>query len=323
MKLFLTSAYDSHESLDRLTKLASLDRVGKHAVCHSPREADAILFVEDAHFNDYLYRRVRKHTLVSQYREKTFIYTEADKPFHVLPGLYCSMPKGRFRYDQHISFPVIRSMNKYVKHISSWKVEQDWPFSFVGSMSHKLRKSVLKLGHLSPGISDTSNFDFWHATPQEKAAQGLIFAESMARSRFILCPRGIGTTSLRPYEAMQAARAPVIISDQWVPPSQVNWDFAIFVKESEISRIPEILTTFHDEAAERGKAARAAWEKVYAPDVLFDTTATSIGELLKTRSSRNHSNLTQFAQASVEKVVTSVEMKLRSKVQMYRNLTTS
>ncbi len=320
MKLHLTSAYETHESLDRLTKLASLDRVGTHTICASPREADAILFVEDAHFNDYLYRRVLKHPLVNQYKTKTFIYTEADKPYHVLPGLYCNMPSNRFRKDVHQAFPFVRSMNQYVKHISQWDIEQDWAFSFVGSMSHRLRRSILKFSHLSPGVRDTSEFDFWHATEQEKASQGMVFAESMSRSRFILCPRGIGTASFRPFEAMQAGRAPVIISDQWVPPPQVNWDFAVFVPEAEINGIPDLLESIRDEAFERGRAARAAWESTYAPDVMFNTTATSVNELLANKISTQQTDREQTDVFEFGRWITELQMSVRDMTKAYRQI---
>ena len=318
MKLFLTSAYATHTLLDQLVKLVSSDRIGRHNICHSAASADAILFVEDGHFNDYAYRQVQRHPLVKQFPNKTFIYTEADKPFHTLPGLYTSMPAGRFRNQEHVAFPFVRIMNQYVKHISKWQVEQDWPFSFVGAMSSNLRKSVFKLSDLSPGIRDTSEFNFWHSTPSEKASQGLFFAESMARSRFSLCPRGIGTTSFRPYESMVAGRAPVIISDNWVPPAHVNWDFAVFVRESEIANIPQLLESMKDEAIERGKAARAAWESVYAPAVIFDTAACSVEALLVTAPKHEKPAFSLNEHFNLGRVATELEMTMRDLAQKYK-----
>jgi len=318
MKLFLTSAYDTHTSLDQLIKLARFDRVGQHELCNSANSADAILFVEDAHFSDYAYRQVRRHPLVKQYNNKTFIYSEADKPFHTLPGLYTSMPADRFQEQQHVAFPFVRTMNQYVKHISKWQVEQDWPFSFVGAMSCRLRKSVIKLSEFSPGVRNTSEFNFWHATQAEKTSQGLFFAESMARSRFSLCPRGIGTTSFRPFESMRAGRAPVIISDNWVPPSHVNWDFAIFVREAEIANIPQLLEGMKDEAIERGKAARAAWESAYATDVIFDTAACSVEVLLATVPKHEGPGFNFNEHFNLGKITTELEMTMRNLAQKYK-----
>ena len=80
---------------------------------------------------------------------------------------------------------------------------------------------------------------------------------------------------------MQAARAPVIISDNWVPPPHVDWDFALVVPESDIEAIPDILIEHLSEAADRGQAAREAWEAAYAPTVIFDTVGQSLQYLLQ------------------------------------------
>jgi len=54
MKIYLTSAYSEHPTLDVVKRLTTLDSVQAHEVCDSPEEADLILFVENAHFDDYL-----------------------------------------------------------------------------------------------------------------------------------------------------------------------------------------------------------------------------------------------------------------------------
>ena len=45
------------------------------------------------------------------------------------------------------------------------------------------------------------------------------FRSVMGRSRFVLCPRGKGTSSIRLYEALAYGCVPVIISDDWVAPA--------------------------------------------------------------------------------------------------------
>lgn len=318
MKLYLTSAYKTHGWLDHLRELAGKDRLGRHQLCSDPESADAILFVENAQFADYTYRRVKRHPLTQQFREKTFIYNEVDKPFGGLPGLYCSMPSARFRSQHQIAFPYLSLPNSYVKHIHKWKVQQDWSFSFVGSISHRLRKRIVALQPHSRGVRNTSEFNVWNATAQERASQGMLFAEAMARSRFVLCPRGIGTSSFRQFEAMQAARAPVIISDKWVAPSQTDWDFAIRVEERNIEAIPDILAEHASEALDRGQAARKVWENVYAPDVLFDTAAGAIATLLKRRAAQNTSENALRQLLPVQKWATELEVAARTTLETYR-----
>ncbi len=276
MKLYLTSAYDSHDLLDRLLELAARDVEGRHQLCGSPSEADAILFVENTHYDDYAFCDVITHPLVSRYPEKVFMYNEADKPWCVLPGLYCSMSSRFIQFNRQVGFPYIKTPNPYISDVRNWDTEKKWLFSFVGSASHNCRKQVIALADNSKGIKDTSDFNVWDSSDPERQMQGMNFAQTMAESRFMLCPRGIGTSSYRLFETMEAERAPVVISDHWVPPPHVDWDFVVRVKQRDIKKIPELLRSIADEADERGKAARLAWSQAYGPDVLFDTAAESV-----------------------------------------------
>ena len=105
----------------------------------------------------------------------------------------------------------------------------------------------------------------------------------MARSDYVLCPRGIGTSSFRLFEAMEAGRAPVIISNDWVQPGFIDWDFAVRIAENDIGCIPDYLAAIRDEAKDRGRAARAAWEQWFAPDRLFNSAAQVLAELSESR----------------------------------------
>jgi len=230
MKILATSAYDTHEMLDALLSMAAIDRLGNHTLCGSAEEADLILFVENTHFDDYLYKQVRLHPLTQQYPEKTFMYNESDKPWSALPGLYCSMPRRFFQNNKQVAFPYLSTPNEFIKDVHTWDLEKRWLFSFVGSVSHR-----------------------------------------------------IGTSSFRLFETLEAGCAPVIIANQWVPTPHINWDFAVRVDERDIKSIPALLRSISDESADRGKAARAAWESAYAPDVMFDTVGESLGWLLEER----------------------------------------
>lgn len=283
MKILATSAYDTHSMLDALKGYASLDRCANHELVESAEDADAILFVENAHFDDYLFKTVRQHPLVAQYPEKVFMYNEADKPWSALPGLYCSMPRRFFQASRQVAFPYLTTPNDFIKEVYSWNTERKWLFSFVGSASHRTRKDVIALSQLSNGVHDTSEFNVWDCSKDTKASVGQHFAQTMAESKFMLCPRGIGTSSYRLFETLEAGRAPVIIADHWVPTPHINWDFAVRVGEREIKRIPELLKSIEDEAIDRGHAARAAWESAYAPDVMFDTVGESLAWLLEER----------------------------------------
>jgi len=281
MKLLATSAYESHGLLDALCEMATQDTKANHTLVDSAEDADAILFVENAHFDDYLFKTVREHELVKRFPEKVFMYNETDNPWSALPGLYCSMPNRFFQPGKQVAFPYLVTPNDFIKHVHTWDVERRWLFSFVGSASHRSRKKVLALSKTSEGVHDTSEFNVWDCSKDAKASVGKHFAQTMAESKFMLCPRGIGTSSYRLFETLEAARAPVVIADQWVPTPHIDWDFAVRVSERDINSIPDILRSIEDEAEDRGRAARAAWESAYAPSVLFDTVADSIEWLIE------------------------------------------
>jgi len=103
----------------------------------------------------------------------------------------------------------------------------------------------------------------------------------MSRGKFALCPKGVGTSTYRIYEAMSAGRAPVILADDWVPPSGPDWStFAVFIPESNASGVQPILERYEESWAERGAAARAAWEQWFAPDVRFHQFANLCKQIL-------------------------------------------
>ena len=281
MKFLLVSAYPSHEWLTALLSYANNDAVGRHELCEDPEEADVILFVESGQFDDYLYKTLLQHPYVTSYPHKVFMYNEVDRPWLTLPGLYTCMPAGRYDSSRQVAFPYLVTPNRFVPQIHRWQLKRDRLFSYVGSTSHPLRKRVAALEHEKAEVCDTSEFNIWHSTAEERNSQGLVFAEAIARSQFVLCPRGVGTSSYRPFESMQAARAPVIIADDWVAPPHVNWDFAVFVSESDVEGIPELLKSIEHESLDRGNAAREAWEMAYSPTVMFDTLARSVEYLLQ------------------------------------------
>lgn len=278
MKLFLTSAYEVHTMLDALLVFAESDVVRHHQICSRPEDADIILFVEDGQFDDYLYKRLSMHTLVKRFPDKTFMYNEVDKPWCVLPGLYCNMPRRFFQPKRQSAMPMLTIPNDLVGQIydPADHSERKWLYSFVGAASHRCRTSIFKLADHSEAIQDTSDFNVWEAPAEVRLRAERNYADIMADSLFVLCPRGIGTSSYRLFETLQAGRAPVVISDQWVEPPHIDWDFIIRIPESDVARIPEVLQGMAGEARARGEAARAAWEQAYAPDVMFNTIAETL-----------------------------------------------
>ena len=314
MKLFLTSAYSTHTGLDILRQYAALDSVGNHCISDNPEEADAILFVENTQFDDILFRTLLNHELIQKYPEKVFMYNEMDRPWDVLPGLYCCMTRKHINTDRHAAFAYLYTPNPYIKDIHTNDIDKQWLYSFMGSMSHSCRRTVMKLDHPDGYVQDTSEFNVWRSDDAELAARGQSYAHNLAESQFILCPRGIGCSSIRLYETLEAGRVPVIISDDWVPPAETDWSFAIKVEERRIASIPGILKSLQGESEERGYAARQAWEASYAPQTLFNTVGESLSVLVEGEAYRHKSS----QGASLQKWITTGGLFTRSAAQRLR-----
>lgn len=276
MNLYLLSAYKTHPCLDYMHKLQQLDTNRAVRLVTDPAEADAIVFVENTQFSDLQYKTLLAHPLIQQYPDKVFMYNEMDQAWPMLPGLYCSLTARLANSDAHIAFPYVNVQNSGIAEIYAKNTPRKWLYSFVGSASHPLRKKVMQLGGNNARIVDTSEFCTWDPAQTSKFAYQKLYTDTIAASKFVLCPRGIGPASLRLYETIEAGRIPVIISDSWVAPPQIDWSFAVRIPEFEINSIPEKLAAIEHEWQDRSAAARQAWESAYAPDQMFNTFGLAI-----------------------------------------------
>lgn len=276
MKLYFDSAYETHPCLDRVRELSELDRQHNFVTTDDAAAADAIVFVENTQFADMGFKALVSHELVRRYPEKVYMYNEADRAWPVLNGLYCSLSRQLANNTPQVAFPYLTATNAGIQEIYGKSTERQWLYSFVGSKSHPSRKGILRLSQPDARIIDTSDFCTWNPMQTSKYAFQKLYSDTIAASKFVLCPRGIGPASLRLFETLEAGRVPVIISDSWVAPPQINWDFAVRVPEHQVAYIPDILRELEHEWQERGEAARKAWQSAYAPDQMFNTMGLAI-----------------------------------------------
>jgi hypothetical protein len=72
----------------------------------------------------------------------------------------------------------------------------------------------------------------------------------LCKSKFSLCPRGVGLTSFRLYESLQCLSIPIYIYDDvaWLPYEDIiNWsDISIIIHESKMDKIDEIIKSFSE-----------------------------------------------------------------------------
>jgi hypothetical protein len=266
---------------------ARLDRFGVHTVTDDPDEADIIVFAEVG-CQGLFAERVRHHPYVKRFRNKCFIFDSGDNALPLLPGFYASLRR-------KLSDPA-RTRTGYWSRIDENPYVDFRPPSgnythiacFIGSIqTHPIRAELLKLPRDRFVIEDTSSFAYRIIDSGTMADRHRIwahFAEGVASAPFALCPRGIGSGSIRVFEALKMGRVPVIISDDWSYPERVDWRAcSISVPEREVNRIPEILDRYCEFAADMGLKAREEWERNYAPSVRFHWLVEDCLAMLRAR----------------------------------------
>jgi hypothetical protein len=232
----------------------------------NPEEADIILF-SDAGSEPYQLD-VRRHSLFKAHQDKCFVLDHNDITVPFVRGLYASLPcsmaseawaGGGFFFgdnDEH-----------WLKQESA--EERRWLFSFVGSViNHPVRRRLQTLISNESILIDTSGevipaFSSGNSAEIDRLHRQ--FLEISHKSDFILCPRGVGASSIRIFEAMQMARCPVIISDDWTPPGGIDWNsISIRIAEKEVEKIPCILERRRRHAFEMGQKAREVYDACFA-----------------------------------------------------------
>ena len=250
---------------------------GRHVPVADAAEADVYLFLgNDEPFRDGLHSVVRAHPLVRAAPHRCFAWDFNDRPIGVLPGLYASLPCQRSspRWE---AYCYLMQPNPRIEDVYHEQRQPDLLFSFAGAFNARVRHALPSLREV-PGarILNTTDQPQWFGTSGvDEYSAG--YAELLARSQFVLCPRGIGTSSYRIFETMQMGRVPVILSDNWVTPSGISWEsFSVRVPERSVGQLPELLRECEPRSATMGSLARRIWEQHFAPAVQLDRVGDAI-----------------------------------------------
>ena len=251
-----------------------------HGLTDDPGDADLILFVDPHLSPDWRLRGLTEHALVREYPEKVLVYDERDHPWCALPGLYCSMPARYFDARAQRACAYYGAVSFTPEERTS--TEQDLLFSFLGSRSHPIRPAILRLAHPRAVVEDTSGFVFYdRSDPAAYDRQKARYLSTLLRSKFVLCPRGAGTGSIRLFETLAAGRVPVIISDQWVEPAGPDWSrCSVWVYESAIAEIPRLLEAAEADHSQMAAAALAAHTQWFSQGVIFHRLISACAGLL-------------------------------------------
>lgn len=285
MNIFLSSCVGpAAESVycAELGRLVGLCRTEDLKLVSAPETADLILIVDI--FETDLYAGLRRNRIWQKWPEKSFAYCEGDCPPTFLHGLHSSASKslsgsGRF---QGCAYPVHQLCypNARPPAADLAATPKDLLFFFAGRASHRVRRQLFahNFDRADVLIEDTSSYNhFAGQTENHRVRARRPYWEMASRSKYALCPRGAGTSTVRIFEMMEACIAPVIVADDWLPPLGPSWEeFALFVPESEISSIYEKVKAHEGEFARRGRLARQAWEQYFSPENYWSFILRSI-----------------------------------------------
>lgn len=248
--------------------VASRGKQHGYIVADSPDDADIVLHIETPQYKDWNYGpRLLQNADLLRLADKTFVFEFADGPAGFLSGVYPSLKKTdadpkRFRSGGYLIFAsdiIGRAQENYRR-------EPQLLFSFRGFASHPVREEIFKtdFGRSDVYVEQTTKW-FTH-NEQDR----LNYIEQTLNSRFVLCPCGQGTSSVRLFETLAAGRVPVIVSDEWVEPSGPEWNrFSVRVPQNRVREIPSILARYEEKWPEMAEAARQTWHDWYAPDVTW------------------------------------------------------
>ena len=259
-------------------------RYSAHQLVEDPKLADLILlFGSFGREPDLLLQ----HSLYVEHPQKCAVYTEDDNYLPLAPGVYCSARVDRHsRAGRTFSYSYISRDGQYANpYIASPEhpASKTLLFSFQGGSTSLLRKRMFNLSFKRADVlvENTSSYYHWDLSQPGREARQQHYAQTLAASHFVLCPRGAGTGSIRLFEVMSAGIAPVLISDDYLLPPDVDWNgFLLRVAEKDIAKLPEILEPHVASSAHRGRLARAAWLAHFVPEREFDALVESCSRAL-------------------------------------------
>lgn len=146
------------------------------------------------------------------------------------------------------------------------KPQKDILYSFIGFSNHPVRKALFDLTW--PKDAVIKRRAVWHfsksgsQTQRRQLAEKREYQDVLARSRFSLCLRGTGASTLRFWESLQAGAIPVLLSDDMMLPENFDWSrCVIFIKEADVASIDSIIRGV---STETEAAMRKACYEAYA-----------------------------------------------------------
>jgi FkbM family methyltransferase len=130
-----------------------------------------------------------------------------------------------------------------VNGIGPAPIKDIW-YSFIGANTHFTRSQIFKIPSTQNIIIKERKSWHFSGNKETQEAEKEEYKDILSRSRFSLCPRGTGPSTIRFWESLQAGAIPVLISDSMSLPEGVDWHECIIqIKECDIIKIEEYLSS--------------------------------------------------------------------------------
>lgn len=176
-------------------------------------------------------------------------------------------------------------------HFQKYGIEpahvKDVYYSFIGCASlqmlglagYRVRDPLITMRHPADCVvKRRQNWHFW-CDEQKQKLFSQEYMDVLARSRFALCPRGSGPSTIRFWEALQAGAIPVLLADDMSLPEEIDWDSAIVrVAEKDVLKIPTILAQISPEQEQRMREKCLKIHKQFCGDNFVSTIRHFYGE---------------------------------------------
>lgn len=287
MNIFLASLeefqndWEGDNFIRRVSQI--LKSSSRHSEVDDPNEAQAVLFLESNRFkSQHDFSSFQETSLLQEFAYKSFALNYSDSPVAFLPGLYVCLNRQSYHpcWTRAIPYPW-PSPNNELATFNSHCDYPEYKLSFRGSLSHPIRQKVLDVMAIHDELGPAYQIQRWfnHTSDEQ-----LDYLQEIVNSHFVLCPRGIGTSSYRLYEVLSLGRVPIIISDDWVPPEGVDWNScSIRVAEGRVGELPEIVNFYINRWPEMSAAATKVWRNCFRESVLADFLFDQLESLIFSR----------------------------------------
>jgi hypothetical protein len=282
----------AYRAFRQISAEAQLIEQGSIKVVDDHREADVVIVPASTKAFGHRLQALQTINGFAETPHKFIVYVREDIFHFPLPGVYPACTS----YWKSTGWAL--PSHFISDHLPKWNysrdeltTQRDLLFSFIGEFrTHPVRNSLGSLTHergLVLDVSQESN-RWWDRSWEEQRPFKDRFRESLLRSKFVLCPRGVIPNSMRIFDAIQAGAIPVLIADGLVLPEGPRWsEFTVAVREKDVQSIPARLESLEPRAHEMGVAARAAWESYFSPERSFTSLvswALTIRDNLQTQT---------------------------------------